>query len=107
MNELFIWVCQENIKRFHVQLTKARSDDQRRIVTALLNKETAALDKYTRVREKMSAPLRAVTRENTASIVSSELTHKKSSKSERDFVKQNRSTQLYSLLSFQVFKKCG
>ena len=51
MNELQIWICQENIQRFQAQLYKVRDEERRRVITKLLEEERDMLRTFTKVQE--------------------------------------------------------
>lgn len=52
MNELQIWICQENIERFHAQLTRVGDEGRRRTIAELLTQERNMLRNLTQAREE-------------------------------------------------------
>ncbi len=47
MNELQIWICEENIQRFQAQLYKVRDEERRKLIVRLLEEEREMLRKFT------------------------------------------------------------
>lgn len=47
MNELQIWICEENIQRFQAQLYKVRDEERRRVIIKLLEEERDILRTFT------------------------------------------------------------
>ena len=56
MNELQIWICQENIQRFQAQLYKVRDEERRRVITKLLEEERDMLRTFTQAQANKHAP---------------------------------------------------
>lgn len=60
MDDLQIWICEENIERFRAQLAETLDDQRRQTVSQLLKQETAVLDGLRRVREESRRAERGV-----------------------------------------------